>query len=193
MRKVFLLAVFILLTPAVLTVSFSLLFLLASGNQAPKPLKPIVAYAALPVSSGTLKTEITSVDGRKVAVKNFFKKYKSDLLPFADVVVEAADEYGLDYRLIPAIAMQESNLCKKLPGKLKGSNNCWGFGVYGSKVIRFDSYSEAIHTVTKALATKYKAKGLVTPEEIMKMYTPNSNGSWAFSVNHFMNAISANL
>ena len=51
---------------------------------------------------------------------------------------------------------------------------------------RFDDYPEAIETVTRTLATKYKTKGLVTPEQIVKMWTPSSNGSWEYSVNHFM-------
>ena len=79
--------------------------------------------------------------------------------------------------------MQESNLCKKIPD---GSHNCWGYGIYGGKVTMFQDYKEGIYTVTKGLATRYKPKGLVTPEQIMTMYTPSSNGSWAFSVNHFM-------
>jgi len=58
--------------------------------------------------------------------------------------------------------MQESNLCKK---QLKDSFNCWGFGIYGKKVTRFDSYKQAIYTVTKTLANQYKAKGLKTAEE----------------------------
>jgi len=40
---------------------------------------------------------------------------------------------------------------------------------------------------SKALALRYRDKhGLVTPEEIQHMYTPSNDGSWAYSVNHFM-------
>jgi hypothetical protein len=107
--------------------------------------------------------------------------------------VDVADKYKLDYRLVPAIAMQESNLCKNLPGKLKDSHNCWGFGVYGTKVTKFDNYNDAINTVTKTLAIQYVGKGLETPEQIMTRYTPGSNGSWANGVNHFMNVLAVNL
>jgi hypothetical protein len=141
-----------------------------------------VAYAALPPSSGILKAEIVEEDARIAVVRDFFQKYKSPLIPFAEDVIVSADKYGLDYKLIPAIAMQESNLCKKI---IKDSYNCWGFGIYGKKVTRFDNYKEAIDTVTKTLAKQYKAKGLETPEQIMKKYTPSSNGSWAYGVNHF--------
>lgn len=142
-----------------------------------------VAYAALPPNSGKISATINEVDGRTEQVRQFLQKYNSPLEPFAQDIIKAADTYGLDYRLVPAIAMQESNLCHKIPS---GSNNCWGFGIYGGKVTKFEDYKEAIYTVTKTLATKYKDKGLITPQQIMTMWTPSSNGSWAYSVDHFM-------
>jgi hypothetical protein len=81
--------------------------------------------------------------------------------------------------------MQESNLCKKV--RSDSAHNCWGWGIHSGKGLAFNSYPEAIETVARGLATKYKdARGLTTPEEIEKRYNPNSTGSWAFSVNHFM-------
>ena len=142
-----------------------------------------VAYAALPTSQNILSTDITQDDGRREKIRQFFAMYHSPLEPYAGDVIDAADQYGLDYRLVPSIAMQESGLCKTIPDN---SYNCWGFGVYGKTVLHFKDYKDGIYTVTKALAMKYKTQGLVTPEQIMKVYTPSSNGSWAFSVRHFM-------
>ena len=188
MKKAFLLSGFFILSPIVLILS--LLLLSSSFQKNSFSLffsSPKVAYAALPPASGTLKVAIQKEDARLSLVRDFFSNYKSELLPYAKDVIKAADTYGLDYRLVPAIAMQESNLCKKAP---KNSHNCWGFGIYGKKITRFDNYKDAINTVTKTLAQKYKAQGLNTPEEIMSRYTPSSNGSWAFSVNHFMKELS---
>jgi hypothetical protein len=53
-------------------------------------------------------------------------------------------------------------------------------------VTKFGSYPEAIETITRTLATNYIAGGLNTPDQIMKKYTPSSNGSWANGVNYFM-------
>jgi hypothetical protein len=142
-----------------------------------------VAYAALPTNQNIFSATIEEDDGREEKIRQFLARYNSPLEPYAGDVVAAADEFGLDYRLIPAIAMQESSLCKKIPDN---SYNCWGFGIYGKQVKRFKDYKEGIYVVTEALATKYKDRGLVTPNEIMTMYTPSSNGSWAYSVNHFM-------
>lgn len=193
MRKALLLIVFTLLSPLVLGISLSLLSGSYAQNNGVAGLigkDPRVAYAALPAASGTLKVNVVSQDARVTMVRDFFEKYKSDLLPYAQNVVEDADKYGLDYRLIPAIAMQESNLCKKAP---KDSYNCWGFGIYGKKVTKFENYSQAIDIVTKTLARQYKSQGLETPAQIMTRYTPGSNGSWADSVNQFMGQLSINL
>jgi len=82
--------------------------------------------------------------------------------------------------------MQESNLCKHI---YPGSYNCWGWGIYGNKVTRFSSYEEAIETISRGLKKNYIDKGYTTPEEIMRKYTPPSDGSWAFGVNTFLKVI----
>jgi hypothetical protein len=143
-------------------------------------------YAALPTAQNSFSTEIIATDGRTEAVRQFFARFNSPLEPYAADVVAAADQYKLDFRLIPAIAMQESNLCKKIP---ENSFNCWGYGIYGGKVLRFANYKEGIYTVSKSLGTKYKGNGLVTPAQIEQVYTPPSEGSWAYGVNHFMDQL----
>ena len=193
MRKVLLLTGFFTFTPILLT--FCILYLSFLTFEKKGPLSFLtkqtsVSYAALPGNQNVLGDSITPQDARIAAVSDFFKKYNSDLSPYAQNVVETADKYGLDYRLIPAIAMQESNLCKKAP---KDSHNCWGFGIYGKKITKFSDYPQAIDTVTKTLANEYKGKGLETPEEIMSKYTPSNNGAWANAVSLFMNQLQINL
>jgi hypothetical protein len=190
MRKVAILSAFFILAPLTLVLSLSLLSLTFQQNVAFDLNTQKVVYAALPPSSGALKPEIVEEDARIAVVRDFFQRYKSPLLGLEDEVITTADKYGLDYRLIPSIAMQESNLCKKI---IKDSYNCWGFGIYGKKVTKFDNFAEGIDTVTKTLARQYKAKGLKTPEQIMSKYTPSSNGSWANGVTHFMNQLSYTL
>ena len=131
-------------------------------------------------------TEFKTADIRIANLKYFFRKYESVLYDEAEFIVTTADKYKLDYRLIPAIAMQESGLCKNI---YEGSHNCWGWGIYGNKVTRFDSYKEAIETISRGLKANYIDKGLVTPEDIMRKYTPPSAGSWAFGVNFFLKII----
>jgi hypothetical protein len=189
MRKFIFGTTFLLLAP------FGLIFLLIAvlvtyqyhqTTPASTALANTVAYAALPTSQNILSAHINQSDGREEHIREFLAQYHSPLEPFSGDIVKAADEYHLDYRLIVSIAMQESGLCKTIPDN---SYNCWGFGIYGHTVMHFTGYKEGIYTVTKTLATKYKAAGLVTPQQIMTRYTPSSNGSWAYGVNYFMSSL----
>lgn len=186
-RKLVKIAVFCCITPIVLVTCilyFSYLtFHLSNYKYSKDAYTSNVSFAALPGTENIIEDITEQKDARVETVRRFFVRYKSDLEPFAGDVITAADKYGLDYKLIPAIAMQESNLCKKAP---KNSYNCWGFGIYGKKVTKFEDYKEAIDTVTKTLAMEYKGKGLETAEEIMAKYTPSNTGAWADSVNFFM-------
>jgi hypothetical protein len=194
MRKFIFGTTFLLLTP------FCLIFLLiavlfayqipktslASNTTAMGNMGNTVAFAALPTSEDIQSANVTQADGRVAHLKQFLEEYNSPLAAYAEDIVKAADEYGVDYRLTPSIAMQESGLCKTIPDN---SYNCWGFGVYGGTATHFSSYKDGIYTVTKTLALNYKNRGLVTPQQIMTEYTPSSNGSWANGVNYFMNQL----
>lgn len=149
-------------------------------------------FEALP--DGTVSTagiDLGTQDARIAALEAFFARHKSPLKGHAEQIVTEADKHNFDYRLLPAIAMQESNLCKKVPKNAK--NNCWGFGIYGKKRTSFDSYNDAIRIISKTLADNYIGNGLETPEQIMSKYTPGSNGSWAEGVTYFMDRIHADL
>lgn len=143
-------------------------------------------FASLPSSFPSVSGGVETQDARPEIIRQYLADYNSPLEAHADVLVEAADEYGLDYRLLTAIAQQESNLCKKIPA---GSNNCWGWGIHSKGTLGFSSYEEAIWTVSEGLKEEYIDKGYETPEEIMAKYTPLSNGSWAYAVNQFMSQL----
>src|SRR3989344_7463255 len=144
------------------------------------------SYSSAPFASGPFNTDIKLSDGRAANLKSFFRKHNSPLYNYADKIVEVSDKYKFDYRLLPAIAMQESTLCRAIP---PGSHNCWGWGIYGNNVIRFTSYDEAIDTVANGIKEQYLDKGLTTASKIMAKYTPSSNGSWAHAVNTFLKAL----
>lgn len=130
-------------------------------------------------SSNQIISQAEVGDGRVANLKAFFRKYNSPLYDYAELIVKVSDKYGFDYRLLPAIAMQESTLCKYIP---ENSYNCWGYGIYGDQVIKFSSYEEAIETVARGIKRDYLDKGLTTPELVMKKYTPSSPGTWAKGV-----------
>lgn len=147
-------------------------------------------------------TIVETDDARALLIANFLKRYNTGtrninhpLVPedyFGKFFVSIADKYNLDFRLLPAIAMQESNLCNHTPkpkneaGIPVESYNCLGFGVYGTKVTMFPSFEANFEQAAKTLKKNYIDIGLDTPYKIMKKYTPPSDGSWAESVNQWM-------
>lgn len=143
-------------------------------------------YLALPPKQAETADGIVSSNGRIKAVEEFFKGYKSILAGEATTFISVADKYQLDWKLLPSISMQESNGGRRM---IADSHNPFGFGIYGSKVIKFSSFEEGIETVGKALRENYLNEGLHTPEQIMAKYTPPSlakGGTWAKGVRSFM-------
>lgn len=189
MSKLFLLVNFLILTPFVLVFAMAL-YAYNSYHVTHKVAQEksimTVASAAEPDTTSQVLGASDEIDPRVDNLRQFLLQYKSSLEPFTEIIIQAADQAEIDYRLLPAIAMQESNLCKKTP---TDSYNCWGFGIYGKNVRRFTSFADAIDIVSRTLAKEYKNKGFVTPEEIVEKYTPNDNGKWVASVMHFMDEI----
>lgn len=170
---------------SLLFASFLVLYL-----SIPKTLLPqthdFKLYSALPPQTTEVSDTISSSDGREAIIRSFFNSYNSPLNDQAHKFIEVADKHQLDYKLLPAIAMQESNGGKRV---IKSSFNPFGFGIYGSKVVRFSSWEEGIETVGKTLREDYLDQGLKTPEQIMTKYTPPSlskGGGWAKGVRSFM-------
>ena len=192
-KNLLLIAVFFLITPLTLGISvFSLLSL--RNNQIAEekfntenitiPLKSgVKVFAALPDRSPLVSSHIETADARPEIIANYLKFYKSPLFAYSDKIVETADKYDIDFRLVTAIAQQESNLCKVIP---PGSYNCWGWGIHSKGTLGFSSYEEGIEEVSKGLREEYLDKGYSTVKEIMSKYTPLSNGSWANGVETFM-------
>lgn len=148
----------------------------------------ISSSQAAPVKNVTQESvaEAGVADARVILVQNFLARHNSPLAQeknFGQVLVDLADKYEVDFRLLPAIAMQESNLCKVTPPE---SHNCLGLGVHERGTWAFNSYEENFDAAAKILKANYIDKGLTSPVEIMGKYTPKSNGSWAESVNQWM-------
>ncbi len=143
-------------------------------------------YAALPQTNTQVFDEIEKIDARTKIIEDFLTDYKSPLAKYSNTFVTVADKYNLDYRLLPAIAMQESNGGLKI---INNSFNPFGYGIYGNMKLKFDSWDKAIERVGRALREDYLNMGLTTPEKIMAKYTPPSlakGGAWAKGVNSFM-------
>lgn len=194
MKKIFLTIIFGIFAPITLGLSLFCVWQVERTEELPKLLSyetdkvlgaqtPLELYAALPPAVGSVSEAIATGDARPILIEQYLEKYNSPLLPYSDFIFEMSEKYSLDYGLMVAIAMCESNVCKKIP---EDSYNCWGFE---NGATRFQSWEEAIESVAKTLKEDYYDQGLVTPEEIMPKYAPPSvekGGPWAKCVNQFL-------
>lgn len=195
LRAIIYLITFLTLAPLTLAVSFvSLLSIQNTGivtnlsgdieeSLLEIPRFGAQVYSALPQQQSWISASAMPADARGEIVRQYLEMYNSPLLPHANILVAVADQYGLDWRLLVAIAQQESNLCKKVP---QSSFNCWGWGIHSRGTLSFSDYPTAIQTVAQGIKEEYIDKGYDTVEEMMEKYTPLSNGSWATGVNQFM-------
>ncbi|OGE13360.1 hypothetical protein A3G14_01650 [Candidatus Curtissbacteria bacterium RIFCSPLOWO2_12_FULL_38_9] len=130
------------------------------------------------IEGQVLSAEIS--DLRPYTLSKFLDK--TPLAPYSEYIVEVSDKYGIDYRLIPAIAMKESGGGVTID---QSTHNAWG---WENGITNFSSWESAIETVGKTLKKNYIAKGLVTPEQIMVVYAPpqvETGGKWAQDINLF--------
>jgi len=194
-KSIVLFLIFFLITPLTLAASIASLHTLSKSqkevdshslNLIQKPKSGIQVYASMPSNFPSIAGSVIEADARPEIIRQYLEKYDSPLIPHADFIVETADKYNLDYRLITAIAQQESNLCKKSP---PDTFNCWGWGIHSLGTLSFSSYQEGIETVSEGLRQNYLNEGFNTLEDIMSKYTPLSPGSWSLGVSQFMEAM----
>jgi len=190
MKKFLVIPAWLITTSIVLFLSlFSYQYISAIPSRASRPKiagatsDSITSHAVLPETIGAFIISVKSNDAIPVIIKKYLEKYNSPLLPHADALIVISRKYDIDPRLLIAIAQQESNLCKKIPDD---SHNCWGWGIHSQGTLKFDNYPQAIEAVSKGLSERYFGQGLDTPEEIMDVYTPLSQGSWAKGVQQFL-------
>ena len=192
-KNIIVVGIFFTLAPITLGVSLFSLFSLKTNTVAKEtlnypnlfvsPQSGIKVYASLPTKFPTVTGSVEGTDARPAIINQYFVRYNSPLIGHEEFIIKTSDKYSLDYRLIAAIAQQESNLCKIIP---PDSYNCWGWGIHSKGSLGFSSYEEAIETVSKGLREEYLNKGYTTVPDIMSKYTPQSNGSWAYGVTQFM-------
>lgn len=115
-------------------------------------------------------------------IDNYFTKYKMPLAGSGAKFVEVADKYDLDWRLLPAISVQEST-----GGKHMCYNNPFG---WGSCKIKFDSTDEAIEELALNLSGNdattsgyYKGKNA---EKILWAYNGTVNPAYPGQVLNIM-------
>lgn len=115
-------------------------------------------------------------DLRAAKIDAYFSQWDLPLAGYGKAMVAAADKYGIDWKILPAIAMLETtggkNLCDNTRNGVVNKNS---FG-FGGCSIYFATFEDAFDAVAKTIsgngektADLYKGKSV---EEILEVYNP---------------------
>lgn len=143
-------------------------------------IKPTLAEKPDSGNSVLPQIEAKKLDPKAKILAAYLAQFDSPLQNHAQDFIDASSTYNLDWKLIPAIAGVESTFGKQIPGGF----NAWGWGVYGTQAIFFDSWRDGIFTVSKGLRENYLDKGLTDPYSINRIYAESK--SWGSKVTYFM-------
>jgi hypothetical protein len=119
-----------------------------------------------------------SSDPRTQRLAAFFKAYNCPQPNYAEEYLRAADRYGLDYRLLPAISIRETTC-----GMWEENNNRWG---YHPGRQRFPSVKAGIDFVARTLASNPPYAGKTLSD---KLFTYNPRPAYRDEVWRIMREI----
>jgi len=128
----------------------------------------LAGVAAAPAQTETKPAEKAQIrsdeDPRVVSVRSFFRKFQSPAESVSDVFVREADNNGLDWRLLPGLAMIESG-----GGKRCNRHNLFG---WANGAVGFSSFADAIRQVSWYLSNSpfYRHK---TIDSLLLTYNRN--------------------
>lgn len=131
-------------------------------------------------NSGFSQVEAKKLDKQAEILSKYLARFNSPLQYHAQDFIDASNTYQLDWKLLPAIAGVESTFGKQIPGGF----NAWGWGVYGSQAIYFNSWRDGIFTIAKGLRENYLNKGFNDPFTINRVYA--ASPYWGRNVTYFM-------
>jgi hypothetical protein len=129
----------------------------------------VMGVASLPVGISPGQTHPTHVhdysnDPRQITLRNFFHRWECPAERYSMTFIEAADDYNLDWRLLPSLCFVEST-----GGKDIRNNNMFG---WDSGRAQFTSPLAGIHAVGYRLSHSnlYRSKSL---EGLLFTYNPD--------------------
>lgn len=147
------------------------------------PFANLSTLPSLAVNTPTISSEVSVIttqedESRKKkaeAVDSYFEEHDAPLEGYGMKFVIEAEKNGIDWRLLPAIAMRETTGGKFACKSVKAPNNNFG---WGSCKMGFESVDKSIEHISKTLGGNndnvkhYKSE--MTSDQILKKYNPDS-------------------
>lgn len=130
-------------------------------------------------------------DKRAYIIDQYFLKNQSPLYLQGNNIVEACINFNApkDCTIIAAIAKNETDLCNYYNSfEMK---NCWGFGGGGVHRRTFNSFEEAIFTITDVLVNQYGNRYIIDPTLMQSTFCGSEPGceNWGSKIKYFVNEI----
>ena len=122
-------------------------------------------------------------------VSQYLSRYHSPMTETSSSLVGSAEKYGIDPFFLTAIAQCETNLGKK---SYENCFNPFGLGIHSQGRLCFPNWEASYEKMARVLRESYFNQGLVSPEEIMTVYCPQSlekGGSWAKCIRQYQKEI----
>jgi len=178
----------------------AIVFLITNNHSATGRSPKYSIFSSKPLTTLVASANLFGGDTRAARLDKILEAYNCPLAGHGKTFVKEADKNGIPHWLVASIAFQESSCGKVTPQvkitgqedvtnpedlKFEESYNAWGWGVWGKNVKKFDGWEEGIKSVSKYLGDSFYSKGVTNTCEIMKTYTPHSDGSWCQGVNYF--------
>ena len=133
-------------------------------------------------NTGTVMVEDNTsalTEYRAKLIDDYYTAKKMPMAGYGKLLVEAADKYSLDWRLLPALAVRESTGGRfACGGSLEKENNPWGWN--SCKGDGFSSMEESIDVVAKHLSgnhertSRYYKRKQGDVKAILQVYNPPS-------------------
>lgn len=161
-------------------VIFLMLFLFINPSESTSHLMANSSKVENKLNSTSEEISVKKLDKEAKILASYLSRYNSPLQYHAQDFVDAANTYNLDWKLVASIAGVESTFGKFIPGGYNG----WGWGVYGTQALGFESWRDGIFTVSKGLKEDYISRGLLDPISMNKRYA--ASPTWGVRVDYFM-------
>lgn len=121
--------------------------------------------------------ELSERSNRIARVRDFYARWNAPLGAHAETIVDAAERWGIDWRLVPAISIVESS----------GGRYCFRpYNAYGWGKAGYSSFDESIEAVTRGLSTGYRTSN---PHAIGPKYNPVTPTEWSNKVAGLMSQL----
>ena len=145
--------------------------------------KRLIAFIYALFATLIMPTRVGAYDEREAKMNVILVKYHSPMAGLEPALIKLAEEKGLDWTLLAAIAGTESSFGKRMPHECL---NPYGWGIYGDNKLCFESFEKAALAVADGISKKYNT---TTLETIARTYNKVSTEGWIRHTRFFMNKI----